>query len=269
MFHSLFNLPISDVSDVWILYFAVLYCFMDYILYIPSSEAKQSDVIQKHDDTMKIPHIVKSISNVFPPQVLLDIAQTASPSVLKCKWTRYAEAMQYNKNILHGERMPAIRRYTWVLYKYCDYANLDSMQQKRIDQHVCIFSGLYGCVAPQDTIANYKLPFASTPVKRYWKQHATAILRQRLIRQGKLSDQMIHIDLLPKAHSSCVDWSAIPGVRISTQCVRREGDTIKLVAHGNKKIKGLWLHTCASKQAIPSDLSEHIAEGKDIVYAIE
>ena len=57
--------------------------------------------------------------------------------------------------------MPAIQRYTGVMYKALAYHNFEEKQKKIFDSAVLIVSGMYGLMRPRDQIANYKLPIGT------------------------------------------------------------------------------------------------------------
>lgn len=51
----------------------------------------------------------------------------------------------------------AIERYDGVAYDYLSYSTLDKSSQEWIDNHVLIFSNLFGPILAKDTIPTYKL----------------------------------------------------------------------------------------------------------------
>jgi len=53
--------------------------------------------------------------------------------------------------------LPAMKRYTGVAYDYLDFNSLNSSQKEFVQQHVIIFSNLYGVLRPLDEIPYYKL----------------------------------------------------------------------------------------------------------------
>src|SRR6478735_8706687 len=57
--------------------------------------------------------------------------------------------------------MPAIERYTGVLYKELDAASLGAVARRRMDRSVLTVSGLWGLVAPSDPIPHYKLKMSA------------------------------------------------------------------------------------------------------------
>ncbi|SFV65880.1 UPF0246 protein YaaA [hydrothermal vent metagenome] len=68
-----------------------------------------------------------------------------------------ADILKYKKDIIHEPAMKAIVRYTGVAFDYLEYENLSSDAQKYIDNHVILFSNLFGPLRAWDNIPEYKL----------------------------------------------------------------------------------------------------------------
>ncbi len=60
-------------------------------------------------------------------------------------------------DIFSSPTLKAIRRYTGVAYEYLDYDSLHPLQQEFLDEHVVIFSNLFGPLCASDLIPFYKL----------------------------------------------------------------------------------------------------------------
>jgi len=54
--------------------------------------------------------------------------------------------------------LPAISRYSGVMYTAIAYPHLSSEAKTYFDEHFLITSGMYGLLRPRDIIGNYKLP---------------------------------------------------------------------------------------------------------------
>ena len=64
----------------------------------------------------------------------------------------------YKEEIKLSKGSKAINRYTGVAFKYLDYINLSTLEQKYIDNNVLIFSNLFGVfLAGDEGIPDYKL----------------------------------------------------------------------------------------------------------------
>ncbi len=144
-----------------------------------------------------------------------------------------------NRRVDTSPTLPAIERYTGVLYDALDADSLPARLRKRLDEQVVIFSGLWGAVRPTDPIPDYKLKMgAALPdlgkPSRYWKPHLTNALSAAA--SGTVWD------LLPNEHA--VAWDpTIAGHRIRARFlddVEKNGDrTLVAVSHWNKLLKGV------------------------------
>lgn len=130
--------------------------------------------------------------------------------------------------------LPAIRRYSGVLYKELDAASLRGTALRRLNRNVLTVSGLWGLVAPADPVPEYKLKMsASVPplgkLSTWWRPHLTAALAPR-------ASGAVVWDLLPNEHAAAVAWADLdPRRRVTVQFLDRSGRT---VSHWNKLLKG-------------------------------
>ncbi len=182
----------------------------------------------------------------------LEIASSASEKDLKCTGKRYAEAIALNKTTKQWPFLPAIERYSGVMYSAINYQGMSPAWQYFFNQHIGILSGLYGFVRPQDQIANYKLP-VNTQLKHFWKEKLTNYL-------NSIESELI-IDLLPWAYHAMIDWKKIQAKVVQVE--RHNADGTK-VSHGVKKIKGEWLHKLCEQQEKSYDWDNN--SGKIILH---
>ena len=146
--------------------------------------------------------------------------------------------------------MPAIERYTGVLYKELAYDSLAKPLRTRIDHQVLIASGLWGLVAPQDPIPFYKCKMsASVPrlgkLATWWRPLITEALDVRA--KGRTV-----WDLLPNEHLAAWPVSDAPALRIRVKFLDevRQGrsTTLKAVSHWNKLLKGSLIRFVVDRQ---------------------
>lgn len=139
-----------------------------------------------------------------------------------------------------GPTLPAMDRYTGVLYQELAPGNLSPGARRRFARTTLTVSGLWGLVGPKDPIPHYKLKMsASLPplgkLSTWWRPAITDALAER-------AAGAVVWDLLPQEHSAAVDWSAIrPKLRVTVRFVDRADKT---VSHWNKLLKGslvAWL----------------------------
>jgi cytoplasmic iron level regulating protein YaaA (DUF328/UPF0246 family) len=173
--------------------------------------------------------------------------EPARAKLLGVKGTALAAATAANLDVLSSPTMPAIDRYTGVLYDALDVASLSTRDRKRLGKQVLIFSGLWGVVRPDDLIPDYKLKMGATlaPVGKlstWWREPLTAALA------STVSGTVVW-NLLPKEHDNA--WapfapahsSSAPSAIFSVKFLD-EGKPVKgersftTVNHWNKLLKG-------------------------------
>ena len=185
----------------------------------PELESARKDVIKALKSAMKAPIAERS--------KLLGVGESKT-----------GEATKANLSVDTGKTLPAIERYTGVLYDALDYGTLSAKLKKRVDSQVVIFSGLWGMVRPGDLIPDYKLKMgAKLPslgkLSTFWKPLISESLTP--------ATSGVVWDLLPNEHSAGWDPS-IPDARIRVSflddVVKNKKRTLVTVSHWNKLLKG-------------------------------
>ena len=147
---------------------------------------------------------------------------------------RVLDALGARSPVRSDPTLPAIERYTGVLYKELDAASLPAVARRRLDRSLLTVSGLWGLVAPQDPIPYYKLKMSASAsrigkLSTWWRPQLTAALQER-------AKGAVIWDLLPIEHAAA--WSPDqldPHRRITVRFLDRDG---KAVSHWNKLLKG-------------------------------
>ncbi|MFN8050096.1 MAG: peroxide stress protein YaaA [Acidimicrobiales bacterium] len=184
----------------------------------------------------------------------------ACGKLLGVKGTALAAARATNRSLATAPTMPAIERYTGVLYDELDHASLPARSRKRAADQIVIFSALWGLVTPTDPIPDYKLKMgaALAPMGRtttWWRPQLTAAL-------APLVAGRTVWDLLPNEHAAA--WSPDPSsfaARVSVKFVDDTGTGAArktvTVSHWNKLLKGaLVRHVLATQLDDPAGLAE-------------
>ena len=127
----------------------------------------------------------------------------ARSKLLGVKATKAEEATAVNLDVATAPTMPAIDRYTGVLYDALNYPSLPAKVRRGVDRQVVVFSGLWGVVRPTDPIPDYKLKMgASLPglgkPARFWKPLISDALAGAITASGTNTVW----DLLPNEHSA-------------------------------------------------------------------
>ena len=174
--------------------------------------------------------------------------EAARSKLLGVKGVALENATATNRVVLTSPTLPAIDRYTGVLYDALDAQSLSARDRRRLSDQVLIFSGLWGVVRPDDLIPDYKLKMgASLPkvskVTTWWRRPLTDALAPT-VRGATVWN------LLPKEHDSAwapfsndADPADLPSAIFSVKFLD-EGPPTKdernftTVSHWNKLLKG-------------------------------
>jgi cytoplasmic iron level regulating protein YaaA (DUF328/UPF0246 family) len=181
-----------------------------------------------------------------------------------------ARATATNRTVLSAPTMPAIERYTGVLYDALDHHTLSSTERRRLGWSVVIVSGLWGLVMADDPIPDYKLKMGAVlpplgKLSTWWRDALTA--RLLALARGR------HIwNLLPKEHAAA--WSPPADVEQWTVRFLDRGldGSLVTVSHDNKALKGALVRfLLAHPDATPPDLRnwKHPAGYRYAARAIE
>jgi len=168
--------------------------------------------------------------------------------LLGVKGKALASSTAANREVLSAPTMPAIERYTGVLYDALDVASLSRRDRKRMDTQVLIFSGLWGVVRPNDPIPDYKLKMGATlprlgKVSTWWRDSLSAAI-------APMVGAAVVWNLLPNEHDNAwepnakhVDAVMPPSAILSVKFldegpVKKGVRTFTTVNHWNKLLKG-------------------------------
>jgi len=172
--------------------------------------------------------------------------------LLEVKGKALAAATDADRSVATSPTMPAIDRYTGVLYDALDHRSLSAAHRRRLDTSVVIFSGLWGAVTPADPIPDYKLKMGAAlapmgKLSTWWREPLSDRLTE--LAAGR------HVwNLLPNEHAAA--WR--PPVDLEQWTVRflqRRDGQLTTVSHDNKSLKGALVRfLLANPTAEPADL---------------
>lgn len=185
---------------------------------------------------------------------------TVSGKLLGVKGEALAAARATNLEVLTSPTMPAIERYTGVLFDALDHGSLTAPQRARAADQLVILSGLWGLVRPADPIPDYKLKMGANlsgpgRLGTFWRSQITAALAP------VVADRTVW-DLLPNEHANA--WQPGDGafrtrvsVKFLDDVADGSGRKLVVVSHWNKLLKGaLVRHVLATQLDDPAGLSE-------------
>lgn len=141
--------------------------------------------------------------------------------------------LDHNRRLTTSGAMPAIERYTGVLYDALDAPSLEADARSWIDGHVLVQSALFGLVSAADRIPAYRLsagtrlPSIAAPLKRVWSEaHAGLDWQHRFV-----------LDLRSKDYVALAPLPAGTG-RLLHVVQRGEDGEVRALNHFNKSAKG-------------------------------
>lgn len=169
----------------------------------------------------------------------LDIAINATQKDLKCKWERYKEGIELNKNIEKSEKLPAISRYSGVMYNAINYTKMNTQWKQYFEDNFKILSGMYGIVSPLDMIGNYKLPIETKWLCNFWWTQITQTLN--------FWQYDYIVDLLPISYAKMIDWKHINSQIIRVNFLHIKDGELKKITHWVKKVKGEYIKDLCEK----------------------
>jgi uncharacterized protein len=158
--------------------------------------------------------------------------------------------------VLETPTLPAIDRYTGVLYSAMDASSLSPAARRRLRSMVLIVSGLWGAVGADDPVPAYRLKMSAAlpslgKLSTWWRPFLTEALADRASRRTVWN-------LLPKEHDAA--WS--PERIAMSECYsvrfmeRRPDGSLAQVSHWNKFLKGaLARHLLESPRCGPDELA--------------
>ena len=95
-----------------------------------------------------------------------------------------------NQDVFNSKCVPAIERYTGVVYNHIDWNTLNPKAKNYMKKHIIIFSGLFGLLSPDTMIPDYKLKMNVLSLQYHWNHTLTKIL----------DEEKIIFDLLPQVY---------------------------------------------------------------------
>jgi cytoplasmic iron level regulating protein YaaA (DUF328/UPF0246 family) len=160
------------------------------LILLPPSETKRDGGDGRALDTalLRFPGLSSSRNDVVDALVSLAADETATVKALKLGPKQLGE-VQRNREAATSATMPAIDRYTGVLYDALEAATLSADARRFAAEHLVVHSALLGPVGALDPIPAYRLSHDSRlpgfVLKRHW---AVPVARELDGVQGVLLD---------------------------------------------------------------------------------
>ena len=161
-----------------------------------------------------------------------------------------------NKAVKTSPTMPAIDRYTGVLYDGLGAINLPAEARTFLGEHVLIQSALLGPVRAVDLIPAYRLSFdsklpslAAGTLKKAWAEASSKALAKKL----KEKPQMV-LDLRSEGYSALTPLAPAENTVYLRVVTKGENGQLRALNHFNKKGKGEFVRALAKDAAVTSSL---------------
>lgn len=164
-----------------------------------------------------------------------------------------ARTLDADAGIDEAATLPAIERYDGVLYQHLAPGSMTGAQQARLRRDLRIVSGLWGVLAPDEAIPDYRLKMSATlaPMGRlstWWRDRLTEFV-------GAESRGAELWNLLPLEHAAALGATSHRVVNTAVFLTRDRSGRLKAVSHWNKALKGeLVAHLVRNPTARPEDL---------------
>ena len=154
------------------------------ILLAPSETKKSGGVHSFDPDTLLFdelkPHRIKLL------HIYTNVLQKGDMPTLSKMFglKKEVDILSYKKDIIHELTMKAIQRYTGVAFDYLKYETLEPSAQAYIDEHVILFSNLFGPIRASDLIPEYKLKQGEAvddiKVEKFYNENSSDLMEKYL-----------------------------------------------------------------------------------------
>jgi len=176
-------------------------------------------------------------STVAEALIALAHDPVAAQRILKLS-ERQTGDIEHNRALLTSPTMPAVDRYTGVLYDGLDAATLPTASRRWLGHHVWVHSAPFGPVGALDGIPPYRLAAGTSlpgvaPLRRLWADAVTDAIAQE--------PPPFILDLRSEAY---VALGPLP-VSVTSAYVRVVTDRGRALNHFNKKAKGELVRSLA------------------------
>jgi cytoplasmic iron level regulating protein YaaA (DUF328/UPF0246 family) len=221
------------------------------IVLLPPSETKRDggDGPPLRHESLTSPELGPLRAALIDELVALSADRPAARRALGISAAQDAE-IDRNAALLVSATMPAIERYTGVLYDALDVASLHGAAASRARSRLAVGSALFGLLRADDAVPAYrlsagsKLPGSATLAAR-WRPVLEPVLAQ-------LARDELIVDLRSGSYAAL---GRVPGaVDVDVVAERADGKRT-VVSHFNKAHKGRLARLLASSRAEPGDAS--------------
>jgi hypothetical protein len=215
---------------------------------LPPSETKRpgGDGAPLDLGSLALPGLHAHRSAAVDALVALAADEEAARRVLKLS-ARQAEDIAHNRMLRSAPTMPAIDRYTGVLFDALDASSLPKPSRRWLGEHVWIHSAPLGPVSALDPLPAYRLSAGTSlpglpALRRHWADATSAAIED--------AEPDFVLDLRSEAY---VALGPVPA-SVPSSYVRVVTEHGRALNHFNKKSKGLLVRALAEARPRISSL---------------
>ncbi|MBH0100184.1 peroxide stress protein YaaA [Salinibacterium sp. NSLL150] len=205
------------------------------IILLPPSETKRDggdDNAALDYGQLSFPELTEERQAVSNALIELSGDPDAAQSALGIS-TKQLFEVERNRTLAVAPVMPALKRYTGVLFDGLDAASLTPEEWAFAEKCVVVHSALFGPIGAGDPIPAYRLSHNSkvpgVPLKRHWRASVTAALA---------AVEGLQLDFRSEAYAQ-LGATSLRSVYLRVVTEGADGKRVAL-SHFNKKSKGLF-----------------------------
>lgn len=230
------------------------------LVLLPPSETKRLGGDRAHDATSLAHHarLARTRTRVRSALVAASRSEAAAVKALKLGVKNRDERL-LNLQLDTSGAMPAVERYTGVLYDALDVRSLGGEARGWIEAHVAIQSALFGLLDAGDEIPAYRLsgssrlPKLAAPLAKLWAPVHEGVLSGAAVRGSTTPRPVVDyaLDLRSKDYAALAPLARLGAESFDFVEVVARGDAgeVRALNHFNKAAKGELVRKLASTLA--------------------
>lgn len=235
------------------------------LLLLPPSETKRDGGASRGATaTYRFPELADARARVREALAAL-LANSDDEAIARALKVGHRQApieMARNRALATAPVMPAIDRYTGVLYDALDAATLSMAARARAGRSVLVQSALFGPIGALDDIPAYRLSADSSlpglRLKALWATPSTAAL-------GRAGESLV--DLRSASYSALgpLPTEDLGREAVSVAVVAQNDDgTVRALNHFNKRGKGLFVRDLLESGEVPASIDALCAHAREL-----
>ncbi|ADG97712.1 protein of unknown function DUF328 [Segniliparus rotundus DSM 44985] len=220
------------------------------LVLLPPSETKAAggDGAPLDLDALWLPELAAARRALLDALAGLSADVEATAGALGISAARAVGLAQVNAAVWSSPTLPALARYTGVLYDALDVASFTAAQRAKAETRLAVGSALFGVVRAGDQIPNYRLSAGSKlpgfgALAAHWKPVLEPALKDQ--------ESGLVVDLRSGGYRQL---GKAAGAVTATVVTERPDFSRSVVSHDNKHHKGLLARALAISRAEPADL---------------